>query len=121
MATATPSLPFSTPGADAAPAYRVITPLILVKDAAGLLHYKYHGSMIPWLSPEQEAHFLELKMIEKVSFNQPEPDVEPEPVEPEPVDLDAATTQDDSTDDEFVVDPEPESKPAPRGRQQRSK
>lgn len=107
MATAVPSLPFTVPGGESAPQWRVIAPLVLARDGRGLLHYAYHGALLPWLSPEQEAWFLELGLVERVVLN---PVAEPAPnLEPEPTDLDAETTEKDSTDDEFIVDPEADS------------
>jgi hypothetical protein len=49
------------------PAYRVICALALVKDAQGLVHHCYHGCLLEWLSPEQEATFLEMGIVERVS------------------------------------------------------
>jgi hypothetical protein len=54
-------------GAPLRPAFRVISALALVKDAQGLVHHCYHGCLLEWLSPEQEAMFLEMGIVERVS------------------------------------------------------
>lgn len=46
--------------------YRVTAPLVLAKDQSGLIHHVYQGAVIPWLSDEQEKHFLDSGLVEKV-------------------------------------------------------
>ena len=44
--------------------YRVIAPLVVARDQAGMLHHTYEGSYIDWLSDEQAEHFLSLDLVE---------------------------------------------------------
>jgi hypothetical protein len=53
--------------------YRVIKTLVIARDQMGKNHYHYHGAIIPWLNPQQEAHFLRLKLVEKIAEPTPAP------------------------------------------------
>jgi hypothetical protein len=47
-------------------AYEVKAPLVLARDREGQLHHRYHGAVINWLDEEQEKHFVETGLVEKV-------------------------------------------------------
>ncbi|MGH6683971.1 MAG: hypothetical protein ACRECA_08650 [Pseudolabrys sp.] len=49
-----------------APKFRVVGALVIAKDQAGRLRHCYRGSLLGWLNPEQEQHFLAKKLVERV-------------------------------------------------------
>lgn len=51
--------------------YQVVAPLVIAKDQDGRLHHVYEGGVISWLSPEQEAHFVDSGLVVKVGGAQP--------------------------------------------------
>lgn len=46
--------------------FRVVAPLVMVKDSEGVVHHAYRGCLLEWLSPEQEAMFLEDGLVERI-------------------------------------------------------
>lgn len=65
-----PAQHFHVRGAHAqGPTYRVVAPLVLAKDAKGLIHHVYQNGTIEWLSDEQAQMFLELGLVEKINGN----------------------------------------------------
>lgn len=48
------------------PAYRVVAPLVVVKDQTGKLHHAYKGSQLAWLNDEQRDHFLRKGLVEEL-------------------------------------------------------
>lgn len=56
--------------------YRVIAPLLIIKDEAGRNHHTYHGGVAHYLNDEQKAHFLRLGLVEEVGV-----EAKPDPVE----------------------------------------
>lgn len=46
--------------------YRVVAACVLAKNQQGLIRHVYEGGIIDWLSPEQEKHFLDEGLVEKV-------------------------------------------------------
>jgi hypothetical protein len=56
--------------------FRVIAPLVVVRDRSGRLQHTYHGAVVPWLGDEQKEHFLRHKLVEEVAAA---PAVTPQP------------------------------------------
>jgi hypothetical protein len=50
--------------------YRVTAPLVLAKDKHGVIHHRYDGAVIDWLSGEQRAQWLADNLIEEISQSQ---------------------------------------------------
>lgn len=46
--------------------WQAVAPLVLVKNQSGHIDYHYQGSIIPWLSEEQEERFLDEGMVVEV-------------------------------------------------------
>jgi hypothetical protein len=65
-ATAGPQT-FRAPAGPFVPAYRVIVPLVLVKDTEGFVHHCYQDALLEWLSDEQEMRFLDEGFVERIS------------------------------------------------------
>jgi hypothetical protein len=64
--------------------YRVTAALAVAKGADGRLRHCYHGALLDWLSDEQAAHFLRLRLVERVDTD-PQDSIVAAP----PADLDA--------------------------------
>lgn len=47
--------------------YKVVVPLVLARDQDGHTHHVYENGLIHWLSDDQAEHFLDQKLVEKVS------------------------------------------------------
>jgi hypothetical protein len=59
-------------------AYRVLASVVVVKGRDGRLRHHYStptraagGPIIPWLNPEQRAHFLRHKLVEELADDDP--------------------------------------------------
>jgi hypothetical protein len=76
--------------------YRVTAALAVAKGADGRLRHCYHGALLDWLSDEQAAHFLRLRLVERVDTD-PQDSIVAAP----PADLDEA---DEDTLDAAVPD-----------------
>lgn len=48
------------------PRFRVTAALVIAKDQAGRLHHAYQGSLLGWLSEQQEQHFLSHGLVERI-------------------------------------------------------
>jgi hypothetical protein len=80
--------------------YRVTAALAVAKGADGRLRHCYHGALLDWLSDEQAAHFLRLRLVERVDTD-PQDSIVAAP----PADLDAdEDTLDATVPDSGAVD-----------------
>lgn len=46
--------------------YRVTCHLVLARDQKGLVHHRYDGEIIEWLSDEQRTHWLSAGLVEEI-------------------------------------------------------
>lgn len=74
------------------PRYRVTSALVVARGRDGLNRHCYRGDVLGYLNPEQEAHFLRHKLVERIDAD-PQNAIAaaavPDDAPAEPVDLDA--------------------------------
>jgi cytochrome c oxidase cbb3-type subunit 2 len=51
--------------------YRVLAPLVLAKDEKGLVHHKYEGSVINWLSEDQASQWVSGGLVQPIEVSAP--------------------------------------------------